>query len=240
MQQKFVIDFYLHLCIILINKKRWGNDMRKYRCENWVISDIAKAMKGYDEEGRKIVIPIYQRGKRWSETNDKKESKERRQKLIDSLLKDYPIGALLFAERGDKTYSIIDGLQRSITLCDYILFPTRRENLKDVDDNTLTQCKEILFPGNSNEKIKEALNSLILSCIETKKNFNELTAFEIANTIIENMASNVDYKIKINGLVSILQPWFENYKRDFDTISKTEIPVIIYTGGFEKLNEVFK
>lgn len=206
--------------------------MRKYRCDHWTMYDIAKAMKGRDDQERKIIIPIYQRGKRWS--------KQKREKFIDSLLLGYPVGTLLFAEYEGKKYSVIDGLQRSTTICEYILYPTRRENLKDVDDDVLAKCREVLFPGNTNETLKDTINSLILSFIETKRDFNEVTAFGIATTIIKNIASNVDYETKINGLVETLQMWFDNYKKDFDTILQTEIPVIVYSGDSSNLNEIFK
>lgn len=206
--------------------------MRKYKCENWTMGDIAKAMKGRDEQGRKIIIPIYQRGKRWQ--------KAKRDKFIDSLLLGYPVGTLLFAEHAEKTYSVIDGLQRSTTICEYILHPTRRENLKNVDSDVLAKCREVLFPGNANETIKETINSLILSCIETKRDFNELTAFDIATTIIKNIPSNVDYETKINGLVGTLQSWFDSYKKDFETILQTEMPIIVYSGDSNNLNEIFE
>ncbi len=206
--------------------------MRKYRCENWMMNDIAKAMKGKDDQGRKIIIPIYQRGKRWS--------KEKKEKFIDSLLSGYPVGTLLFAECGEKTYSVIDGLQRSTTVCDYILNPTKRENLKNIDSDVLTKCRDILFPGNQNETTKYSINKIILDFIETKKSFNEITAFDIATSIIKNIASAVDYETKINGLVSVLQTWYDNYKCAFETIMYTEIPVIVYSGDTRNLNEIFR
>ena len=206
--------------------------MRKYRCDHWTMYDIARAMKGKDDQDRKIIIPIYQRGKRWD--------KAKREKFIDSLLLGYPVGTLLFAEYEGKTFSVIDGLQRSTTICEYILHPTRRENLKNVDDDVLAKLREVLFPGNTNESIKESINSLILSFIETKRDFNELTAFGIATAIIKKIASNVDYETKINGLVEVLQAWFDNYKKDFDTILHTEIPVIVYSGDSKNLNEIFR
>lgn len=88
--------------------------MKKYECKNWTMNDIAHAMKGRDTLGRTIVIPMFQRGKRWK--------KDERKSFIDSLLKGYPVGTLLFAEQGDKTYSVIDGLQRCSTILNILRF----------------------------------------------------------------------------------------------------------------------
>ena len=206
--------------------------MRNYRCDHWEMKDIAYAMKRRDDQGRKIIIPIYQRGKRWS--------KDKRNKFIDSLLSGFPVGTLLFAEHPDKTFSVIDGLQRSTTICEYILNPTKRENLKNLDDDTLAKCREVLFPGNYNETIKETINSLVLSFIETKRNFNEFSTFDIADAIIQKIPSEVSYEQKIKALVDILRVWFDNYKADFEIIQKTEIPVIVYSGDSKNLNEIFR
>lgn len=112
---------------------------RKYQLESWQLSDIAYAMKNNDGNGRKIIIPIFQRGKRWD--------KNLKESLIDSLLKGYPVGTLLFAEKGNKTYSVVDGLQRCTTISEYILNPTLRENLQDVDTQVLDQCRITFFQG---------------------------------------------------------------------------------------------
>ena len=53
--------------------------MKKYDCKNWTMNDIAHAMKGQDSLDRTIVIPMFQRGKRWKS--------DRRDAFIDSLLK---------------------------------------------------------------------------------------------------------------------------------------------------------
>ena len=61
-----------------------------YHCEDWTVEQIAHAFKGGDEQGRKVIIPLFQRGKVWS-TEDKSA-------LIDSLRSGFPIGSMLFAE----------------------------------------------------------------------------------------------------------------------------------------------
>lgn len=206
--------------------------MRNYRCEHWSMNDIAHAMKGVDNDERRIVIPIYQRGKRWEA--------DKREKFINSLLQGFPVGTLLFAEQGHKTYAVIDGLQRSTTICEYILYPTRRDNLHNIEENVLTNCREVLLPGNENITINNAINEKILSYMATKSSFREITPFDIANMLIQNISNDgVDYKNKINGLMAILQIWYENYIKEFNSICETEIPVIVYTGDSTNLNEIF-
>ena len=205
--------------------------MKNYECKNWLMNDIAHALKGEDEQGRHIIIPVFQRGKRWNQ--------DKRDAFIDSLLKGYPVGTLLFAEQANKTFSVIDGLQRSSTICEYILNPTRRENLKNVDHHILLACREAIFPGNENETICPKINEIILSYISNYTSYDEIEATGIAMHLLDNIPSNEDYKPTLTKLSHILKPWFQDYKRDFENIKQTEIPVIVYTGRNELLNDIF-
>lgn len=206
--------------------------MRKYECEHWSMQDIANAMKGKDDRERKIIIPMFQRGKRWSA--------DKREKFINSLLLGYPVGTLLFAKRGEKTYSVIDGLQRSTTICEYILNPTRRENLNNVSEDVLDSCRLAVLPDNCNRTINTTINNIILDYISTQKDFNSIQVFQIANAIIEKIPTEQDYKTEINNLVNVLTPWFDGYKKDYDTIRQTEMPIIVYTNNSDNLHEIFE
>lgn len=208
-----------------------GIQMKKYDCKNWSMNDIAHAMKGTDEQGRRIVIPIFQRGKKWDN--------ERRENFIDSLLKGYPVGTLLFAELDSKTYSVIDGLQRSSTICEYILNPTRRDNLKDIDKDILTACRLALFPDNLNISVNKKINTTILDFISTHDSFDSIEVSDIAENLYDSFQNNLEFKSALNQLKTILKPWFQKYKSDFDAIKQTEIPVIIYSGKNEYLNDIF-
>ncbi|MEV7636946.1 DUF262 domain-containing protein [Pseudarthrobacter enclensis] len=63
-------------------------------------------------EGKLFVNRRYQRKLVW--TLDEK------QKLIESILKKYPVPAILLAERGSGSYEIIDGLQRLHTIVSFV------------------------------------------------------------------------------------------------------------------------
>ena len=57
-----------------------------YRCEDCTVEQIAKAFKGGDDQGLRVVIPLFQRGKVW-DNNDKLE-------LLKSLRNGFPIGSM--------------------------------------------------------------------------------------------------------------------------------------------------
>lgn len=68
------------------------------------------------KDNKRIVVPMFQRGKRWSRTQE--------QVFIDSLIKGYPVGTMLFYETFEdnkRTYILVDGLQRGNSIKKYAL-----------------------------------------------------------------------------------------------------------------------
>lgn len=65
---------------------------------------------GYD--GKLDIRPPYQRGDVYSE----KES----ELVIDSMLKQYPINVMYWVEKEDGTYEILDGQQRTLSICRFL------------------------------------------------------------------------------------------------------------------------
>ena len=59
-------------------------------CENWSLQDLSSALQDMHKDNKRIVVPMFQRGKRWKKTQE--------QKFIDSLIKGYPVGTMLFYE----------------------------------------------------------------------------------------------------------------------------------------------
>ena len=57
-------------------------------CENWSLQDLSSALQDMHKDNKRIVVPMFQRGKRWSRTQE--------QVFIDSLIKGYPVGTMLF------------------------------------------------------------------------------------------------------------------------------------------------
>ena len=93
--------------------------MSKCIPELWTLKEIYQSLsKGYNGD-KKIVIPMFQRGKRWSSTQQ--------ESFIESLKKSYPIGTLLFyktTKNDQQIYTLIDGLQRGTAIKKYLSTPT--------------------------------------------------------------------------------------------------------------------
>ena len=75
------------------------------------------------KDNKKIVAPMFQRGKSWNKKQEKT--------FIDSLIKGYPVGTMLFYETFEvnkRTYILVDGLQRGNSIKKYMTNPTKFED----------------------------------------------------------------------------------------------------------------
>lgn len=67
------------------------------------------------KDNKRIVVPMFQRGKRWIRTQE--------QIFIDSLIKGYPVGTMLFYETFEdnkRIYILLDGLQQGNSIKKYM------------------------------------------------------------------------------------------------------------------------
>jgi hypothetical protein len=83
---------------------------------------------------------------------------EKKSNLIVSLLLDIPIESLLFEEAGDDTLNVLDGKQRTLTLCAFLedKFPlSRRIRIKEIDGFSLVGVLFSALPEKLKTKILE-------------------------------------------------------------------------------------
>ena len=108
----------------------------------------------WEETGRLIVDPEWQRGYVWD--------KKRASKLIESFLKDVPVPVIYLSVREDGKYEIIDGLQRLTSVFKYF-------------KNSYELSKLELLPQLTGKKYKELPEQL-----QNKLQDTTLRTFELA------------------------------------------------------------
>lgn len=94
------------------------------KCEQWTLSELSTALESKTAGNKKIVIPMFQRGKRWNAEQEKT--------FIDSVKEGYPVGTMFFFEKvenNQQVYVLVDGLQRSNTIKKYIHNPKENPDL---------------------------------------------------------------------------------------------------------------
>lgn len=198
-------------------------------CENWTLQDLSSELQDMHKDNKKIVVPMFQRGKRW------KKSQE--QKFIDSLIKGYPVGTMLFyetLENNKRTYILVDGLQRGNSIKKYMTNPTEffyDDSISDAFCESL--CKLLNKDGtDSYGKIR----SILTSFIKQQQTFKNLQYYNVAKTLVDDFG--VGYE-PIGEIIDIITAFFEERQDLYDKIASTVIPVIVYTGDENNLPEIF-
>lgn len=198
-------------------------------CENWTLQDLSSALIDMNKDNKRIVVPMFQRGKRWK--------KDQEHKFIDSLIKGYPVGTMLFyetLENGKRTYILVDGLQRGNSIKKYMTSPTEFFYDNNIPDKL---CESILKAINKND-IKEykIVRTILSEYIKEQKTFKNLQYFEVAKRITEKFNAGFE---PIGIIIDIIKVFFEERQTLYDKISNTQIPVIVYTGEETNLPEIF-
>lgn len=202
---------------------------KKCKCESWTLRGLTSALRNKMNANNRIVVPMFQRGKRWDSA--------RKRSFIDSLENGYPVGSMLFYEKKENNqsvYILVDGLQRSSCICEYIEHPTKYLSDDSISMNVGMEILDAMgceLEENSAAKIREDLISFIKQQEKIHIQF-----YHIAYEIVKEYCENYDI---VGRIVNIIEEAFEEWKEQFETIATTEIPVLIYSGEEGNLPEIF-
>lgn len=198
-------------------------------CENWSLQDLSSALQDMHKDNKKIVVPMFQRGKRWNKNQEKT--------FIDSLIKGYPVGTMLFYETFEdnkRTYILVDGLQRGNSIKKYMTNPTEFFYDDSISDEF---CAEILkIVGQEDEEFYSSIRTILTSFIKEQKTFKNLQYYSVAKLIADEF--KVGYE-PIEKLIDTIKNFFEERQDLYDRIASTVIPVIVYTGEESNLPDIF-
>lgn len=174
----------------------------------------------------KLVIPDFQRNFVW-------KSKKKEQ-LLDSLFRGFPIGAITLYE--DKNaYYIIDGLQRINTLNQYLSRPAAIISFERFYKKVELDIQDFL------EREKLGVEGLsIKKCIKTwYEKLGTLYEFEKVS-VLYSILKNSDKKIaKAFESLELVERLLDILKTKIE-IAHDDIALIIYRGNKEDLPELFK
>lgn len=204
--------------------------MSTCKCEQWTLGELAEALEKKSAGNKKIVIPMFQRGKRWNAEQEKT--------FIDSVKEGYPVGTMLFykkLENNKEVYVLVDGLQRSNTIKKYIHNPIEYLEINDFSDSLcgdlLTSCKIDLT-----DNIR-TLKEILMEFVSKKTSFKNLQYYTPAKEFVEKFnLGNID----LSPIIDKIQKIFEERQNLFDSISSSQIPVIVYSGEEKTLPVIFE
>ncbi len=210
---------------------------------DWRSTDIkAKELEQKIKEG-KIQIPTYQRGVVWTE----KKQKE----LIESIKLGYPFGSLIIFKYDDplKPELLIDGLQRSTSLFNFINCPSNFFDEKDISDEILEKLRQKMDNKGSVTGQKRDIEKVIIDWVHSYKSSSEvrnMNEYDCASLLIEKFPGftyGITDQLQILQLIKeiseIIRPIFDNYKNICQIIEDKPVPYIEITGDDSNLAEIF-
>ena len=199
------------------------------KCENWTLEELSSSLQNMHKENKIIVVPMFQRGKRWK--------KQQEQKFIDSLIKGYPVGTMLFYEtyEDDKwTYILVDGLQRGNSIKKYMTNPTEFFYDDSISDDFCASILELVHQSEEENYVK--IRNILTTFIKEQKTFKNLQYYSVAMQISETFSAGFK---PIGKMIDVIRVFFEDRQALYDKIASTVIPVIVYAGDENNLPEIF-
>lgn len=210
--------------------------MSYYTIETWTIRTVAKAFNfkesATDDTDLRVVVPIFQRGLRWSP--------QKRRNFIDSLEKGYPFGSLLFAKQeGINKYSVVDGLQRGSTVCDFVYNPLGRDNITSIDNDVLIAIRDIIYPNSASISICKEIEKKILDYFHEQKRFDNVQILTLTRILINEFQCDQDRFTLAIKIQDAIQPFFDKKKEKYNAICDSPVPIVVYSGPQDLLNTIF-
>ena len=200
--------------------------------EFWTLKDIRDSLEKEWNGKKKIVIPMFQRGKRWD--------KEKKSIFIDSLRKRYPIGTLLFyktVEGKQEVYTLIDGLQRGNAIREYLSTPSKFFSLSELSKEAMDTVYSLIICGGNIEAQKAKVNELISNYVHDLNKYDDLELFELFEVLKTEFPILID---KNKEFGTALKNDFKALKDNYNFLCQMTIPAIVYTGDENTLPEIFE
>jgi hypothetical protein len=191
-----------------------------------------------DIKAQKIKLPKYQRDVVWS--------LQKKRDLIDSVRKNFPIGAILLAEVEEKdeggtirtVHRVIDGLQRTSSFISFQENPKNFVHKDWIEPTWVDACNEIFevisFPRPNVDEINQALFDFLLC-----KTLDRLSLFSclasVSKADVNSFNQNEEIQESVSALIKLINESLD--------VSSRKIPLIKFIGSaedqataFERLN----
>jgi hypothetical protein len=209
------------------------------------LKEIKGATKSGGNGQYEIQIPRFQRGQVWS--------KKMQEMLIESIRDGYPIGSLLAFERyeqvgngkGRVVWSLIDGLQRTSTIVEYLNDPfTVAKPDLFYSESSIVELTRLCFslpsPHNRTE-VKHSLDKWLKERRSPSKENNfyaEHLVSHLEQEILKGSEFETSKRREISTYLDV--KLLEEIKSKIDAIEEAKLPFIVYSGDEANLSVIFE
>lgn len=201
---------------------------------DWKSDDFSPEQIKRNFDDRIFTVPKYQRGIVWSE--------KQKADLVDTIKKGLPFGTiLLYKDEKTSKYQVIDGLQRSNTILEFVKNPAQFFDEADIDIGIIRKLIDLIGVNGNIGKIEEDIQKLLVEWVKDKHptlhDVENMQYYKFGLVISEKYATCKGKEIEIAELI---EPMMKNYKEICSKISQTRIPAIVMTGDDDMLPDLFE
>ena len=198
----------------------------------WEMSKYTVEQLNNDYKSGRITVPKYQRGAVWN--------KKQKEKLIDSMNKGYPFGSILLYQNDGKR-QIIDGLQRSTTIIEFVKNPARYFTDDNINDEIVNKIIDSLGVVGTRSEIEEKLISIIKNWVSdnhhTMQDVQRMQYGDLVDEIIDEWPTAISSK---NSIKEMVKEMFNTFQDVCSNIANMPIPALVYEGDESLLPEIFE
>lgn len=200
--------------------------------ENWKMETYSVEKLGRDIDNGTITVPPYQRGNVWKPAQ--------REKLIDSMKKGYPFGSILLSGNDSKR-EIVDGLQRSSTIIDFVKNPASFFNMDYLNENDINLLVDYTGLNNCKTTIFEHMVEIIKKwVVENHKDMNSIQRMQFINLYNRIKTEYPSIEDKQAEVLILLPKMFEDFQNFCNEMSNVQVPALVYFGDPDLLPEIFE
>ena len=210
--------------------------------------DLKELKAAHDKgDGKfRLTIPRYQRGIVW--TDKQKEA------LLESISFGYPVGSLLAFQTGQKNdkgsaplvWQLVDGLQRSSTLIEYMDNPFTIAGISSfVSSEDIEELAREIYDNPTHDQIQN-LGSLLENWLkdvkkpESEAGFSNVKLLQYLRSAIEDSEKLQDNDLALELVEFIGGSVIKKIIEKVDLIGTSQLPIIVYTGSEDNVPEIFE
>lgn len=205
--------------------------------DQWTVKDISQAFNPEGVGTFFIQLPRFQRTLVWDE--------DQRRKLVDSLYRGYPIGAVLAYQTEDKrgtrtVLQIVDGLQRTTTISDYLkqpLFYAPVDRVFSIEIMAkIANAAGLSWNSDSERDIARALEFWMREVKIAKH-----SAVFSANSLISSLAKSLNVLEELfHSILNDINDELGEVSDRVKDIESIAIPVVLYSGDAGNIPTIFE
>ena len=210
--------------------------------------DLKELKAAHDKgDGKfRLTIPRYQRGIVW--TDKQKEA------LLESISYGYPVGSLLAFQTGQKNekgsaplvWQLVDGLQRSSTLIEYMDNPFTIAGISSfIEATDIGNLAREIYSTPSHYQI-ENVGALLETWLknvkkpETEAGFSSVKLLQYLRSTILDSEKIQDDASALELVEFLSDSILKKITEKVDLIGTSQLPIIVYTGAEENVPEIFE